>query len=86
MRNRDQLLTALANANESLVVAIDNATVETEVEFCIESVDRIRMAIMFLTEAQGVAVRVARDAGASWESVGEALNVSRQSAHERYRQ
>lgn len=46
--------------------------------------DAIQQGTVYWTQVLAEAVRLAREQGATWQQIGEALGVSAQAAHERF--
>lgn len=69
---------------EHLVRSAEQALAELPEVTALQALQANRRLVELLTGRRWIAMRSAREQGATWEQIGEALGMSRQAAHEWY--
>jgi len=79
---------SMENTRTAAEILENLAGVVEELEACRDSIERLRIVSWIISNADDLIrrdVASARYAGESWATIGGALGMSRQSAHERFR-
>ena len=80
----EQLATDIRRTAELISENVHDASPEAS-RYDHETLFELRQLERMASEATALQVKRARQHGASWETIGDALNISRQAAWERYR-
>jgi hypothetical protein len=74
-----------ADGKDDQVASGEKALAELPEVTALQALEANRRLVDLLTGRRWIAMRAAREEGATWEQIGEALGMTRQSAHEWYR-